>query len=252
MPPIIIISGPAKTGTTWFYNQLMFSDELYIFGGKESAQYSKIFNTQKKFSKKIKYLIIFDHNVTKKDHLLNQLKNHDLIFITIVRDSVARISSLLNNLIKTGEIKKEKLSNEKFIDDFVKKNLYAGHMSYINKLNKKHIVVDFDDIDKRPLVLMKKLSKYLGINPKFYKKNVFQNPSQESKFIPLTRFFKVFIKPIFFKIGLSKVWSYLHYNSFINSIFFKNKSLYTNFVCSKKLMQIIKKDHMQAAKKINL
>lgn len=74
MPPIIIISGPAKTGTTWFYNQFKLSDELYIFGGKESAQYSKIFNTQKKFSKKIKYLIIFDHNVTQKRSSFKSIK----------------------------------------------------------------------------------------------------------------------------------------------------------------------------------
>jgi len=242
---IVFFPGPDKTATTWFYRQFLLHPQIKVIGGKEDLAYLNFLSKEKKENSLIKLYAIFDHEAPFRGlEVTNLMKKNKLHCIIIFRDPLQRTISAIKNDIRMGVLNHDdalkiiKNKNNKYF----KRSDYGLYINLCLETKSDFSLIDINDIKNNEEKLIKKISKKFNLDSKYFQKNLVINQARSVRSVKLNLFIKKFIKPIFYKIKLGKLWHNM-YHSFLSQVFFKNNDQIINFSIDKKTENVLKKNY---------
>jgi hypothetical protein len=187
-----ICIGAQKSGTSWLYNVLYESEELYLprkeihFFSKNLCLknvewYDKLFSAKKSNQLAGEFSTTYLSS-TSAPRLIYEY-NPNCKFILILRNPVDRAISGLINDIKAGKINLNNKSANDFLDQnstYINNGMYGKYLKkYLEYFpTKNFLILDYDDIKNRPLELISYVCEFLTIK-KFDSNSTFKIINQQ-------------------------------------------------------------------------
>lgn len=231
MNNIFVFIGPCKTGTTSLYQYFKGRSDVCVLGGKEFYDY-KNKNGRKKISKIAKSkdipIIFFDHDALFSESDMQALQELGCTPIIVVRDPFDQTVSRIMHDIRVGLYDLTEVLNCDHLDE-IDKRLYGRsdylkwHTKLPNIIKKRVVYIDFKLFKSN--LMVKKLEGLMNLEFEHNNQLISKtNQARLSRFSGLILISRLTIRPVFYFLGLSAIWSKLKLSK-LAQILYSNKRL---------------------------